>query len=241
MNIATIKKYIFALIFSIFLFSVASISANTSSTQEYINILEQTNQQLSFFWTPINTILVILATLVAFLTIIFTAIVFFQGAEFNKKIKINERDYREKLDLFLKKYSEYFQKIIKEMDDDVKASKEKLNQIIIAYEEELELIKKGPEEQKTKIAEIEKKLEKLNEQKDLLDIHSSRMTVTPEILGFGPQGLQGTVSYCAKALHKCTSCGYGFLVNDDGPYSPVLYVGGPRTVACPKCKNVDQL
>lgn len=232
--------YIGCLISVVFSFSAGLVFADSSTSQDYIEILEKTNQQLSLGWTPINIIVGILTFLVAILTIGLTVgfafISYRQG-----------REYQQKIDDSLKKSREYFEKIVQERNQKAKEIEEKFSSIISKYEAKLKELLKTPEEQKKQIDEIEKSIQQLKTEKELLSAQTGSISVTPEYNDYSP--LTGS-SYLASRprYHKCSQCGFGFNVNDDCsrfglqyPFLSTLHVNSGATVTCPKCGNIDKL
>lgn len=59
----------------------------SSSTQSYIEILEKTNEQLSFWYLPYELGIGFLTLAIAVLTIAFTVILWRQSSDYNKKLK----------------------------------------------------------------------------------------------------------------------------------------------------------
>lgn len=57
---------------------------DATSTQNYIEILEKTNQQLSLWYNPYGILIGVLTLLLAFLAILFTYILWRQGADYKK-------------------------------------------------------------------------------------------------------------------------------------------------------------
>ncbi len=183
-------------------------------TQEYVSTLEKTNQQLSLWFNPYGILVGSLAVLFALLAIVATVVIYRQT-----------RDYKEKLDTFVKSYQDVFEKLIKEW----KSKRDDLDKQIQDYQTQLETTKGA--QKKT----VEDAIEKLKAQKDSV---SSQIAST--VAAMPSSGGLASVLGMADKYHKCSQCGFGFMVTT--PNSPLhgVYFGTSR-VACPKCGNIDEL
>jgi len=202
--------------------------------QNYINILEKTNQQLSLYWTPYNTILTILTALFAIFTIIFGLILYFQSKEYKERLAEDERRYEEKIDKFLKEHQRYTKKLIDERNARVRQIEANLTKTISEYEKKLKVLFKTPRQQKHKIEEIEKAIEKLKTEKELLKSQVGPITVTPDY----NYPSADSILYYGSKTHKCSHCGFTFKIENYDPLSFATRIGG-ATVTCPKCGNID--
>lgn len=204
--------------------------------EQYSSILEKTNQQLSLFWNPYNTILTILTALFTIFTIIFGLIIYFQSKEYRKKIAQDKKDYKQKIDEFLEQQQQYAKKLIDERNIKFKQIETNLNNTISEYEKKLKTLLETPKEQKYKIEEIEKSIEKLKTEKELLKSQIEPISVMPDY------NYPGILTLGKINFHKCSHCGFGFKVRDYSPNTmttiPIL---GATTITCPKCGNVDQI
>ncbi len=110
---------------------------------------------------------------------------------------------------------------------------------------ELEKKRKAlPKEQKQKIEEIEKSIEKLKTEKELF---KSRIDFTPSPVPANFDFSNISV-LCETNFHRCSHCGFGFKTeNLNLPMDQQLTIasfrpfGSPANIACPKCGNVDQI
>ena len=192
-------------------------------TQEYISTLENTNQQLSLWFNPYGILIGSLAVLFALLAIVATVLIYRQS-----------KDYKEKLDTFVKGYQDIFDKLIKEWQ----ARRDGIDKQIQDYQ--TQLAKTTGQQKKT----IEDAIEKLKAQKD--SVSSQIATTVAAMPSSG--AIASLLGYPTKQHHKCSQCGWGFMV--DPPYQSsygTSYQGltgltmTSATVTCPKCGNVDQL
>lgn len=173
-----------------------NVSDNSNMQEKYINILEKTNQQLSLFWNPYNTILTILTVLFAIFTIIFGAILYFQG-----------KDYKQKIDEFFKEQREYAKKLMDKYKIDLETKYNKYNEKILELEEKRKAL---PKEQKQKIEEIEKSIEELKTKKELFKSQIDFIPPpAPTDFDFSNISVLGGTNF-----HRCSHCGFGFKTKD---------------------------
>lgn len=216
-------------------------SGSPDAQEEYINILEKTNQQLSLFWNPYNIILTILTALFTILTIIFAVVFYFQSMDYKKRIAQDKEDYKQKIDDFLKKQQEYAKKLIDERIIEFKKIETKYNNSISELEKKRKAL---PREQKHKIEEIEKSIENLKTEKELLKFQTEPISAMPDY-NFPATSILGRSSF-----HKCSHCGFGFKIKDYD-YNDINDIRatasipnsilGATTVVCPMCGNADQI
>lgn len=231
MKIVNILSFLSVLMFALANYSL--VEATSSSTQEYIDLLERTNQQLSLSWTPLNVIIAILTFLVAFatvgLTIGFTVISYKQG-----------KDYQRKIDASLLKSQQYFERMIGNRNKKAKEIEDKFGKIIVEYEEKLKQLSEKPEEQKTEIEEIKKSIQQLRTEKELLSAQAGSISVIPD---YNNYNLGGTtcLDIMGQKNHKCTYCGYRFKIDYNPLTMPIGVLGSVANATCPKCGNIDQI
>lgn len=237
------KKIILSIILSFMVFfllnDVLFAQTNNSDMQEkYINILEKTNQQLSLYWTPYNTIITILTALFAILAIIFGFFIYIQSKEYKERLTEDKKRYAEKIDKFLKEHQRYAKKLMDERNAKIKGIESNLSKTVLEYEKKLEVLLKTPKKQKYKIEEIEKAIEKLKTEKELLKSQIGAITVTPEYNY--PSAIS---AFGGSNFHKCSHCGFGFKIEgyDRNDRMTAISTIGNATVTCPKCGNVDPI
>ena len=210
--------------------------ANSPDIQEkYIDVLEKTNQQLSLYWNPYNTILTILTALFAIFTIIFGLILYFQSKEYRKKLAEDKRRYEQKIDEFLKQHQQYTKKLIDERNAKLKQIEANLSKTISEYEKKLKTLLKTPKQQKHKIEEIEKSIEKFKTEKELLKSQIEPISVTPD---YNYPSAISTLG--GSNFHRCSQCGFGFKIKGYDRITAMATIG-TATVTCPKCGNIDQI
>jgi heme/copper-type cytochrome/quinol oxidase subunit 1 len=222
------------LFFVVFLGSgnVSFAQADTTNTQEkYIGILEKVNQQLSLRWNPYNTILTILTALFAIFTVVFGLVIYVQSRAYKRRLAEDKKEYEKKIDKFLKRQERHVKKLIDERNAKVKKIEGTLSKIISEYEKKLAVLSKAPKKQKHKIEKIEKAIEELKTEKELLKSQVGPIAVTPDYNHLSALSMWGQSS-----LHRCSKCGFGFKINR--LTSPEV-IGG--TITCPKCGNIDQI
>ncbi len=206
-------------------------------TQNYIDILEKTNQQLSLWFNPYAIMIGVLAILFTILTIVAVVIIYRQSREYKDKIEADRKLYKEQISEFLesqKSYIEIQKKIIEENNRAVEKISIKIDDILKQYKNKL---KESSAKQKE---EIQKVIDKLELEKLTLKKDIGPITVSPN---FGHGGYGGSIAdsviFGTNNLHKCSSCGFGFYVKRD--MGTLAYVMGSGTVTCPKCNNVDSI
>lgn len=69
--------------------------------QQYLDILEKTNQQLSLWWNPYGLMIGALGVLFAVLAIFAAILIFLQGREFRSLLNRTVGEYRQILDAFI--------------------------------------------------------------------------------------------------------------------------------------------
>jgi hypothetical protein len=201
-------------------FAQDTIIVQKSFEQEkYINFLEKVNQQLSLYWNPYNTIMTILTALFAIFTIVFGVLIFFQSREYKQRLIKSKKEYQEKID---------------NLFEEIKKNNEKsFDSWILKKEEEIKKISKGTKIPKGKIQEMEKLIDELKREKELL---KSPITVVPDYNNLGSM----SAIFSGEKLHSCSHCKYTFKVRDYGFSSGGIALGG-STVTCPKCGNIDSI
>ncbi|MCX6791140.1 MAG: hypothetical protein NTV62_03040 [Candidatus Gribaldobacteria bacterium] len=196
--------------------------------QNYIGILEKTNQQLNLWYNPYGVMIGVLAILFTVLTIVAAVIIYRQSRDYKTKLRADRDFYKNKMGEFLDSQK----KIIEQRNKTAEELSQKIDASLREYKKKLkESSKKQKEEIQGAIDKLE--MEKLTLRKDI------GLTVAPnfDYSSISTMGL--------SRVHKCSSCGFGFYI-DTGVFSvaPLYTYGlgvGGRTVVCPKCKNVENI
>lgn len=192
--------------------------------QNYINILEKTNQQLSLWYNPYGVIVGVLAILFTILTIVAVVIIYRQSRDYKEKINADRELYKKTISDFLVSQM----KIIKQKNKTAKDLSRKIDDILDEYKKKLE---RSSKEQKE---EIQKAIDKLELEKLSLKTDIGPITVTPD---FDYSSISG-INF-SKKFHKCSKCGFGFYINTNN--TNLFYMQPGTTVTCPKCQNVDTI
>lgn len=183
--------------------------------QQYLSVLEKTNQQLSLWFNPYAIVIASLAVMFALLTIFASVIIYRQS-----------KDYKERLDALVASYKAVLDKFVKEWQA-------KLSEIDKEIEGRQAQLSSAGEAQKKS---IEEEIAKLKAEKDSVNSEiTSVVASTPSstVLG-GILGLQ------TNKYHKCSQCGWGFMTTV--PRSRIKGITfNIGTVECPKCHNIDQI
>lgn len=167
--------------------------------EEYVELLEKVNQQISYTWNPINATLFILSLLITFGAIVTAVLIYLQS-----------RDFKKRCDEMFKNIQKQNNKLINSAKDKLDQYDKTLNQAVAEGRKELDKIKKGKITSST-IKRLEQKieeLERLKSEKDNLAISSS-LDLDPKYLTFGGQfpsfsnNIHGNVS----DVWKCKNCG----------------------------------
>lgn len=113
-------------------------SVSRALDAKYLDLLQRTNAQLGLGWTHVGAVFTILATLIALLSIVAIAAIWYQGA-----------DYRSKLQEILDSYSAFFEKERKRhnavMDEMVAEKKAESARIGAQLQALLESVKNAPD------------------------------------------------------------------------------------------------
>lgn len=196
--------------------------------QQYIQILEKTNQQLSLWTNPYGIMIGVLAIFFTILTIVAAVILYRQSKDYKDKLEADRNLYAKNINDFL----ESQKLIIEKRGEQASKVEEDINKLLKEYEKKL---KASSQNQKV---EIEKVIEDLKEQKLSLSSTIGAITVYPNNYDFAT-AISG-YALANKNHHNCKNCGFGFFVNNSGLLTtPALF--GNRTVTCPKCGSVDSI
>lgn len=198
--------------------------------EQYIQILEKTNQQLGLWTNPYGLIVGVLAILFTVLTIVAVFIVYRQGKEYKEKLESDREQYRKNIEEFLSNQKNIIEKREKQAEEVEK----KIDNLIEEYKKDLD---KSSSQQKD---EIKKAIKRLEEEKVSLNNTIGPLTVSPNTIEFENLGAFSVASMYNN-YHKCTSCGFGFFIKNDDYRSITLTILGNKTVTCPKCGNVDRI
>ncbi len=197
------------------------MESSNPAIQNYISLLEKTNQQLSFWYNPYGIMVGTLAVLFTALTIVAAVIIYRQSREYKDRLEADRKLYKNQFDDFLASQM----KIIEQRSAEAGELSKKFDKIIDQYQEKLE---SSTEKQKE---EIQKAIDKLEQEKITLNQGVGPLTVTPNLTGLGL--INSFNKHCI-----CSNCGYGFFVDTLGVAG--FTVGG-TTVNCPKCGSVNIL
>lgn len=192
--------------------------------QQYIQILEKTNQQLSLWTNPYGVMVGVLAVLFTVLAIVAAVIIYRQSKEYKEKLQADREQYSKIFNEFLASQKA----IIEKREKQVVEVEKDIDKLLKEYEKKLSA---SSEKQK---AEIQKAIQKLEEEKLTLGNKIGPLTVSPNSFDF-------TNSAYGLGLgnnhHSCKKCGFGFFIKNDGLTS----LAYNRTVTCPKCGSVDSI
>lgn len=187
--------------------------------EQYTQILEKTNLQLSMSHNPYGIMVGILTIMIAVLSIAAVVIIFRQGRDYQSRLEKDRAEQKKKFDDFLDSQM----KIIRERDKTAKQLNKKVDSIIDEYKKQLE------ESSASQRKEIQESIDKLELEKFSIAKFAEPLTVSPNSSTYGVRS--PFESFC-----KCSSCGFGFLVNNLATVTP--YLTG-RTATCPKCGCVN--
>lgn len=136
--------------------------------QNYQQILEKTNSQLSLWWNPYGVFIAMLGVLFTVLAIVAAFVIYRQSKEYRDLIKNSLEEHKIALD-----------KLINEKNNQLKIYDASLDKSIKEYTEQLKTVSKDSKEQ------IEKFITKLEEQKEYIDtqIHTYKHS------GWGPKDI----------------------------------------------------
>lgn len=190
--------------------------------QNYIDILEKTNQQLSLWYNPYGVIVGALAVLFTILTIVAVVIIYRESREYKNKLEADREFYKNKINEFLDSQK----KIIEQRNKIAEGVSQKIDNKLKEYKKKLK------ESSKKQKEEIQKVIDKLELEKLTLKTDIGPITVAPN---YDYSLMSGVGFGLFKTIHKCSKCGFGFYVDTAPSYTRV----GNMAVACPKCQNVD--
>jgi DNA repair exonuclease SbcCD ATPase subunit len=187
---------------------------NKGIQNDYQEILEKTNQQLSVWTNPYGMLIGVLAILFTLLTIIATVLIFLQS-----------KGFKEKLDKFINSGKEALEKLITEKSKKLEEIDTKLE----GYKAELNKVKDD------KKAEIQKEIDELISKRKNI---TSELATTVE--AFPASGSIYTTR--RESHHQCTKCGFGFMVVKPDAYASLSGSLIQQYAAkCPNCGNIDTI
>ncbi len=193
--------------------------------QQYIQILEKTNQQLGLWTNPYGIIIGALAILFTILTIVAAVIIYRQSRDYKERVQADRERYAKSINDFL----ESQKAIIERREKQAGKVEEKIDKLLEEYKNQLK------ESSKSQKVEIEKAIENLKEEKLLLGSTIGPLTVSPNNFNFATSAsVLGLSNH-----HTCKSCGFGFFVS--GGLGTFTNLMGQQTVTCPKCGSVDSV
>lgn len=174
---------------------------------EYIKLLENVNQQLSYKWNFFSVFLTVVTVVIAIIAVISAYILYMQNREY--KERINEtidkyaKEYTKQAQKTLKQVSMNQRKMIKIYQLQVQKLDKNIEEIIKEYKQELEKIKATPNEKK-RLKMLEEKLEELvNEKENLTSAYrfGSNATLSPYMNTIGLDAGALPTKYCLSC-HK---------------------------------------
>ena len=187
---------------------------NKSILNNYQDILEKTNQQLSVWTNPYGLLISALAILFTLLAIVASILIFLQS-----------KGFKEKLDKFINSGKEALEKIITEKSKKLEEIDTKLE----GYKDELIKVKDD------KKAEIQKEIDEL-----ILKRKNITSDLATTVEAFPASG--SIYSTRRETYHQCSKCGFGFMVvKPDALASPGGSLMQQYVAKCPKCGNVDTI
>ncbi|MDP2789252.1 MAG: hypothetical protein Q8O46_04400 [bacterium] len=190
--------------------------------EQYIQILEKTNQQLGLLTNPYGIMVSVLSVLFTVLAIVAAVIIYRQSKDYKEKLQADREQYT-------KNFNEFFasqKAIIEKREKQVVEVEKDIDKLLKEYEKKLNA---SSEKQK---AEIQKAIQKLEEEKLFLGGKIGPLTVSPNSFDFI------TTAYgLGNNHHNCKNCGFGFFVKNDWSTLSTLTLN--RTITCPKCGSVD--
>jgi len=194
--------------------------------EQYIQILEKTNQQLSLWTNPYGIMIGVLAILFTILTIVAAVIIYRQSKDYKEKVQADREQYAKNINDFLTSQKS----IIEQREKQANKVEEKIDKLLKEYENQLK------ESSKSQKVEIEKAIENLKEEKSLLGSTIGPLTVSPNNFNLATSAsVLGLSNH-----HTCKNCGFGFFVSNSGLLTAITLLR-ERTVTCPKCGSVDSI
>src|SRR3989344_6578028 len=97
-----------------------------TTTQQYIDILEKTNQQLSLWFNPYSLMINVLGILIAVLAVVFAFILWRQGKEYKDNMNAFLETQRRMLNVELKKVRANHKRLLEKQISEVKENLETL-------------------------------------------------------------------------------------------------------------------
>ncbi len=202
------------------------MNSETQILNNYISILEKTNQQLSLWHNPYGVAIGILTLLIAVIAIVVAYALWRHSKE--------ERD---RINQF---FSEQ-EKIIKEKNENVQKIEGKLNELIKEYEKQLKDTKTRNKK------EIQKIIDDLKKEKASIGSYIvgrsayEPITISPaaSVRGFTDPY---SVSFSREKFIFCTQCGKKFSYHPDDYITSVHSILEEKNIYCPYCgtKNIAQ-
>ncbi|MDO8490342.1 MAG: hypothetical protein Q7S47_02915, partial [bacterium] len=194
--------------------------------KRYIELLEKVNQQTSLLYNPYNTIIAILAFLVAVGSISFALMIYRQG-----------KDYREQRDSAMKAFLEQQEKLNEEVRlSFLEKSRELEEQVKLTLKEAQ---KAEQSKDQPRYDELKEKIDSLMKQREDVQSQSVRLSGAVFVEHEDPMRLSFTgLGLTTPSLHRCSQCKFGFRLLGARP-AGVTAMPSNDNVQCPKCGNVD--
>lgn len=206
-------------------------SASESWQSEYIELLERTNQQISYWYNPYNTMIMLLTALITIGAIVATVLLYRQSKDFREQRDSLFTQLKEKQDQALKEYKQKHSVFWDELKEKNESIADELKKRAEAYEQEIEKTGSEAGQAKEDLKSLKSELDKSHEEwlksKNFIEgaASASGSMVT----------VDSSLVYGSQAVHNCSKCGFGFLISIDPPFT-ITEKSYPK---CPKCGNID--
>lgn len=205
------------------------LSQKQLSQENYIAVLEKTNESLSMRFNPYWVIVWTLSALFTLWAIVAAIMIFRQSADYKRQLNENRKNYENNL----KKFLDWQEKIIQEKNEKYESIWKELESLITKYETEL-----GSTASKGKKV-IQKQIDELKREKEKIMAQTYIPTVDleenfPWLYAYKDTSLIDSLSIWIddRKLKTCNYCWKQFYVKWVDKYSITISTGKAK---CPHC------
>lgn len=191
----------------------------------YAEIVERTNQQLSLWTNPYGLMVGLLTFLIAFLAIVVSFLLW----KYSHDQKVRVEEFFSRQEKNIKEKAEIFDNMLKERDERARKYEESFNNLIQEYQGKLKNVNK---ENKKEIERLEKTIDELNRNKASVSSYKIPEVIDDVSSIYAAYGLGNPIH-----TMTCFGCGKVFQYKDKERDSVVAtsFYNKNRKVYCPHC------
>lgn len=195
------------------------IATQQDFNKKYFELLEKTNQQLSYSFNSTNTQIQIILIIIGLLTLFVGIGAIVTAVILNRRKKEYEKESNKNMQEFNKKAEKYFRLEIRRREQKLKNILQEINKTNSSYKKQLLILQEKKPRSSKEIKELQKKLKKsinrLEQQIDLMKI-SSNVATDDSTVSLSPGGLilHGKGGYCNNCKRFCLELGNDGLCSE---------------------------